>query len=205
MPAHRHAGTEGKGRMEGFWLSLGLIFLAELGDKTQLVALSLATRFNWRVVLAGILVATLLVHLVSVGLGELTGRLLAPGWVELLSGLAFLGFGAWTLRGDRLDDDEDGSRRLASPFLIVFITFFLAELGDKTMLGTVTLAAGHSALGVWLGSSLGMVASDGLAIWLGQALGQRLPQRAVALGAAAIFFLVGVLYSLRGCLDLLGR
>jgi putative Ca2+/H+ antiporter (TMEM165/GDT1 family) len=188
--------------MDGFWLSFGLIFLAELGDKTQLVALTLATRFRAWVVLWGVLVATLLVHLLSVALGGLSARFLAPGWVELLSGLAFLGFGAWTLRGDSLDEEEGPARPLASPFLIVFVTFFLAELGDKTMLGTVTLAAGHPALGVWLGSSLGMVASDGLAIWLGQHLGKRLPERAVSLGAAAIFFLVGVVYVVQGIMNL---
>lgn len=188
--------------MDGFWLACGLIFLAELGDKTQLVALTLATRFRASVVLWGVLAATLLVHLLSVALGGLSARLLPPGWVELLSGLAFIGFGLWTLRGDRLDENDAPARRLASPFLMVFVTFFLAELGDKTMLGTVTLAAGHSALGVWLGSSLGMVASDGLAIWLGQHLGKRLPERAVSRGAAAIFFLVGVVYSVQGVMAL---
>ncbi|MFH1033393.1 MAG: TMEM165/GDT1 family protein [Pseudomonadota bacterium] len=188
--------------MDGFWLSFGLIFLAELGDKTQLVALTLATRFKAWLVLWAVLVATLLVHLLSVALGGLSAHFLPLGWVELLSGLAFIGFGAWTLRGDSLGDDDAPSRRLASPFLIVFVTFFLAELGDKTMLGTVTLAAGHPALGVWLGSSLGMVASDGLAIWLGQHLGKRLPERAVSLGAAAIFFLVGLVYAARGLMDL---
>ena len=186
--------------MDAFWLSFGLIFLAELGDKTQLVALTLAARFRAPVVLAGVLAATLLVHLLSVALGGLSARFLPTGWIELLSGLAFVGFGLWTLRGDSLDEEEGPARRLASPFLIVFVTFFLAELGDKTMLGTVTLAAGHSAFWVWLGSSLGMVASDGLAIWLGQHLGRRLPERAIALGAALIFFLVGVAYAVRGLL-----
>jgi Ca2+/H+ antiporter, TMEM165/GDT1 family len=86
--------------MEEFLLSLGLIFVAELGDKTQLVALTLATRFRAGVVLAGIFVATLLVHLLSVGLGGMTGAFLSRGWIELLSGLAFIGFGLWTIRGE---------------------------------------------------------------------------------------------------------
>jgi putative Ca2+/H+ antiporter (TMEM165/GDT1 family) len=190
--------------MEAFWLSLALIFLAELGDKTQLVALTLAARYRAGVVLWGVLAATLLVHLLSVALGGLTARFLAPGWIALVSGLAFMGFGVWTLRGDSLDDDDTGSRRLRSPFLITFVTFFLAELGDKTMLGTVTLAASHEALPVWLGSTLGMVASDGLAIWAGQIMGKRLPERAIALGAAIVFFLVGIVYVLQGVLDLKG-
>ncbi len=180
--------------MEGFWLSFALIFLAELGDKTQLVALTLAARYRALVVLWGVFVATILVHLLSVALGDLSGRLLGPGWIELISGLAFLGFGAWTLHGDELDEEKQKKRRLRSPFLIVATTFFLAELGDKTMLGTVTLAAGHPWLPVWLGSTLGMVASDGLAIWAGQILGARLPERAIGLGAALVFFLVGLIY-----------
>jgi len=184
--------------VEAFWLSLTLIFLAELGDKTQLVALTLATRFRAGVVLAGVSVATLLVHALSVSLGGLTGALLPPGWIALLSGLAFLGFGAWTLRGDSLDEDEAAARRISSPFMLVAVTFFLAELGDKTMLGTVTLAARHSLVPVWLGSTVGMVLSDGLAIWVGQAMGQRLPERAIKIGAAAVFFAVGIFYSLQG-------
>ena len=83
--------------MDGFWLSLGLIFLAELGDKTQLVALTLATRFKAGVVLAGVFVATLLVHAFSVILGDLTGKLLPHGWIMVLSGLAFIAFAGWTL------------------------------------------------------------------------------------------------------------
>ncbi len=184
--------------MEAFWLSLALIFLAELGDKTQLVALTLATRFKAGTVLWGVFVATLLVHLLSVALGGAAGKLLPGGWVELASGLAFVGFGAWTLRGDTLEEEEGRMKRWNSPFLIVAVTFFLAELGDKTMLGTVTLAAGHAPLPVWLGSTLGMVLSDGLAIWVGMTLGKKLPERAVKVGAAAIFFAFGLYYAYLG-------
>ena len=184
--------------MEGFWIALFLIFVAEMGDKTQLVALTLATRFNFRVVLAGVLVATLLVHAFSVLLGEITGKLLPPGWLELLCGLAFVAFGLWTMRGDQAEEGNGRLNRLKSPFLIVGVTFFLAELGDKTMLSTVTLAAQYSPVQVWLGSSLGMVISDGLAIWVGQALGRHLPERAIQIGAAAIFFAVGIYYALQG-------
>lgn len=184
--------------MEGFWLSLFLIFVAEMGDKTQLVALTLATRYRIGVVLAGVFVATLLVHAFSVGLGGLTARLLPPGWLQLLCGLAFVGFGAWTLRGDTAENGNGRLNRLKSPFMIVAITFFLAELGDKTMLSTVTLAAQYSAVPVWLGSTVGMVLSDGLAIWVGKILGRHLPERAIQIGAAAIFFGVGVYYAIQG-------
>ena len=188
--------------MEGFWVSLGLIFVAEMGDKTQLVALSFATRFSARVVLAGVFWATLLVHAFSVALGDLVARLLPPGWTVLIAGLSFIGFGLWTLRGDRLEGEDRRVGKLTSPFWIVAITFFLAELGDKTMLGTVTLATQYSLVQVWLGSTLGMVAADALAIWVGRALGHRLPEKVVKVGAAAIFFAVGLAYAVQGVREL---
>jgi putative Ca2+/H+ antiporter (TMEM165/GDT1 family) len=188
--------------MNGFWLSLVLVFLAELGDKTQLVALMLATRFKASIVLAGVLVATLLVHAFSVALGGITGRLLPHGWILLLSGLAFIAFAIWTWRGDRLDDKNQKVRRITSPFLIVTVTFFLAELGDKTMLTTVTLASQYPPVPVWLGSTLGMVISDALAIWVGQALGKRLPEKAVKMGAAAIFLAFGLFSIFQGMIEL---
>jgi putative Ca2+/H+ antiporter (TMEM165/GDT1 family) len=189
--------------MYDFWLSLALVFLAELGDKTQLVALMLATRFKAGIVLAGVFVATLLVHAFSVVLGDLAGKLVPHGWIMLLSGLAFIGFAVWTWRGDRLEDEDQKVRRITSPFLIVTVTFFLAELGDKTMLTTVTLASQYSLVQVWLGSTLGMVLSDALAIWVGQALGKRLPERAVKIGAAAIFLAFGLFSIYQGAFQLL--
>ncbi len=180
--------------MDGFLVSTGLIFLAELGDKTQLVALALATRFRPLLVLGGIFCATLAVHLLSVALGSATTSFLPLSWVELASGLAFWIFGWWTWRGDCLEGDECHRGRFSSPFMVVAVTFFLAELGDKTMLSTVTIAASHPALVVWLGSTLGMVLSDGLAILVGKLLGRNLPQKAIRWGAAAVFLLVGTYY-----------
>jgi Ca2+/H+ antiporter, TMEM165/GDT1 family len=187
----------------GFWLSLGLVFLAELGDKTQLVALMLATRFKAGIVLAGVFVATLLVHAFSVLLGDLAGKLVPHGWIMVLSGLAFIGFAAWTWRGDRLDDENQRVQRITSPFMIVAVTFFLAELGDKTMLTTVTLASQYSPVQVWLGSTVGMVLSDALAIWVGQALGTRLPEKVVKMGAALIFLAFGLFSLYLGARELL--
>lgn len=178
--------------MHDFWLSLVMIFIAELGDKTQLVSLVLATRFNTRVVLAGIFAATLVVHIFSAALGNLVGGLLPESWVLFLSGLAFIAFGFWTLRGDSLDGEAEPHKRLASPFFVVFTVFFLAELGDKTMLGTVTLATTGAFLPVWIGSTFGMVISDGLAIAVGKIMGARLPERLVKIGAAIIFFAFGM-------------
>jgi putative Ca2+/H+ antiporter (TMEM165/GDT1 family) len=185
--------------IEDFCLSTGMIFLAELGDKTQLVALTLATRYNTRVVLAGILVATLLVHIFSAALGNLAGGFLPTHWIQFLAGIAFVGFGLWTLRGDCVDEEECRHHQgISSPFLVVGTVFFLAELGDKTMLSTVTLATGCSFIPVWLGSTLGMVVSDGLAIWVGKILGSRLPERTVKTGAAIIFFAFGIWSGIQG-------
>ena len=184
--------------MHAFWISMVFVFLAELGDKTQLVALCLATRFKAKVVLAGIFVATLLVHVVSVLLGGGVGKLLSPGWIKLAAGVAFIGFGLWTLRGDTMENDECDRLQGRSPFLLVATTFFLAELGDKTMLTTVALAADNPLIPVWLGSTLGMVVSDGLAIVVGTILGAKLPERAVKIGASIIFFGFGIFSMVQG-------
>lgn len=178
--------------MSAFWLSLGIVFLAELGDKTQLVALCFATRFRPLTVLWGVFAATLVVHIFSVFIGAGAGSLLPSAYISIAAGLAFLGFGAWTLRGDSLDDDSCRNRQGRSAFWIVASTFFLAELGDKTMLSTVTLATDNALVPVWLGSSLGMVVSDGLAIIVGQVCGRKLPERSVKIGAASIFFAFGI-------------
>jgi len=189
--------------LQDFCLSSFIIFIAEMGDKTQLVALTLATRYNARIVLAGIFVATLVVHVFSAVLGHLAGGLLPTHWIHFLAGLAFIGFGFWTLRGDCLDDEECARRkRISSPFLVVATVFFLAELGDKTMLGTVTLATQCTLVPVWLGSTVGMVIADGLAIWVGSVLGARLPERAIKVGAAAIFFGFGAWGTVQGGLNL---
>jgi Ca2+/H+ antiporter, TMEM165/GDT1 family len=188
--------------LQDFLASALMIFLAELGDKTQLVALTLATRYNTRVVLAGITAATLLVHIFSAALGNLAGAILPNDWIQFLAGIAFIGFGFWTLRGDCLEGEECSNRKVTSPFFVVATVFFLAELGDKTMLSTVTLAASGSFVAVWLGSTLGMVASDGLAIWIGKVLGSRLPERAVKIGASLIFFGFGAFSAIRGGITL---
>ena len=145
-------------------------------------------------VLIGITVATALVHLVSVVVGAVIGAALPVRALNLLAGLAFLGFGAWTLRGDRLDEDEERKAEQASGNVVLAVgaAFFLAELGDKTMIATITLATREGLLGTWLGSTVGMVAADGLAIAVGRLLGTRLPERAVRIGAAVAFFAFGV-------------
>jgi Ca2+/H+ antiporter, TMEM165/GDT1 family len=175
-------------------LSFAVIFVAELGDKSQLMALTFATRFRPWPVLIGITVATAVVHLVSVGIGYGLGAALPTGWISLVAGLAFLVFGGWTLRGDALTDAEKGKaeRATGSAILAVGGAFFLAELGDKTMLATITLAIQHGWVGTWVGSTVGMVAADALAILVGRLLGRHLPEKIIKYGAAALFAIFGI-------------
>ena len=184
--------------MEGFIVaaavSFGVIFVAELGDKSQLMALTFATRFKTWPVLIGITIATAVVHLVSVGVGYGLGAALPTGWISLVAAIAFLAFGAWTLRGDKLTEDEKSKaeRSTGSAILAVGGAFFLAELGDKTMLATITLATQYGWFGTWVGSTVGMVAADALAILVGRLLGRHLPEKAIKYGAAALFAIFGI-------------
>jgi putative Ca2+/H+ antiporter (TMEM165/GDT1 family) len=201
-PSGATARAEEDSSLHAFLLSTAVIFVAELGDKSQLMAMTFATRFKARTVLLGITLATALVHLVSVGLGALVGVALPTRAISIVAGVAFLGFAIWTLRGDELDEEEQekAGRVTGSALLAVGTAFFLAELGDKTMLATITLATDNGWLGTWLGSTVGMVAADALAIWVGLLLGRKLPERVIAWGAAAAFAIFGVLLILEGAL-----
>ena len=180
--------------MDAFLISFGIIFVAELGDKSQLMALTFAARYKAIVILAAITAATALVHLVSVLIGAAAGVALPTSTISIVAGIAFLGFAVWTLRGDELDEQDEARSRRAnrSVFFTVASAFFLAELGDKTMLATITLATTHGLFGTWLGSTLGMVTADALAILVGQQLGARLPERTIRIGAAILFVVFGV-------------
>ncbi|WP_179476022.1 TMEM165/GDT1 family protein [Mycolicibacterium vinylchloridicum] len=175
-------------------LSFAVIFVAELGDKSQLMAMTFALRHRWWVVLTGITVATTAVHLISVAVGHYLGAALPTHLLGILAGVAFVAFGLWTLRGDKLSDDEAtrAQRTTAPAFFAVTSAFLLAELGDKTMLATITLAADNDWVGVWIGSTIGMVAADALAIGVGALAGKHLPERLIQLAAAALFLVFGV-------------
>ena len=190
--------------MTAFLLSTAVIFVAELGDKSQLMAMTFAARYRARDVLIGITVATLVVHLVSVGLGVAIGGAFTENQdvISVLAGLAFLGFAAWTLRGDELTEEEaeKARRSRGMALLAVGTAFFLAELGDKTMLATITLATQEGWFGTWIGSTLGMVLADALAIGVGAVLGRKLPEKAIKYGAATAFAIFGVLLLVDGLL-----
>ena len=186
--------------MDAFLLSFGVIFVAELGDKSQLMALAFAARYKATTVLVGITIATALVHAFSVVVGRVAAVNLPTPALNIGAGVAFLGFAAWTVRGDSLTTEERAraGQTTRSPIIAVGIAFFLAELGDKTMLATVTLASTEEMFGTWLGSTLGMVVADAMAIVIGKHLGARLPGRAIKVGAAVSFVVFGVLLILEG-------
>ncbi|HVL04899.1 MAG TPA: TMEM165/GDT1 family protein [Acidimicrobiales bacterium] len=186
--------------MDALLLSFGVIFVAELGDKSQLMALAFAARYKALPVLAGITIATAVVHALAVLVGASVGAAFPTDVISVVAGVAFLGFGLWTIRGDSLSEEEAAKahRSNGSAVLAASVAFFLAELGDKTMLATITLATTEGALGTWAGSTLGMVAADALAIVAGSALGTRVPERAIRIGAAVSFFVFGAVLILEG-------
>ncbi len=180
--------------MDAFLISTSLVALAEMGDKTQLLALLLTVRFRqpWPIV-AGILVATVANHAFAGALGAWITTLLGPVWLRWLLGLSFLGMAIWMLIPDRFDEDEDSGR---SPRLGVFgttvLAFFLAEMGDKTQIATVMLAAQYSAWGwVVAGTTLGMMLANAPVVWLGERLTRRIPIGLVHRVSALIFALLG--------------
>jgi Ca2+/H+ antiporter, TMEM165/GDT1 family len=177
-----------------------VILLAELGDKSQLMALAFASRYPAMTVLAAVSVATLLVHAGSVLLGSAFALALPTSAIQIAAGLAFLGFAVWTLRGDELgeSDEERAARTGRSALITIGVAFFLAELGDKTMLATVTLATTEEPIGTWLGSTAGMVVADAIAIAIGAVLGARLPERAIRYFAAAAFVIFGLVLLAEG-------
>jgi Ca2+/H+ antiporter, TMEM165/GDT1 family len=188
--------------VDAFLISFGIIFVAELGDKSQLMALAFASRYRAITVLIAVTLATLLVHAGSVLLGTAFAAVLPTSLIQVVAGLAFFVFAAWTIRGDSLGEDDEGRAARTGRWAVLTIgtAFFLAELGDKTMLATITLATREGVLGTWLGSTLGMVAADALAIVVGQQLGSRLPERVVRIGAATLFVVFGLALLVEGAI-----
>jgi len=190
--------------LEAFLVSFGVIFVAELGDKSQLMALTFATRYRPLAILIGITIATAVVHAFSVLVGAVIGTHVPTTTLTLLGGIAFLGFAAWTWRGDSLDDEEAAraQRDNRSAVVAACVAFFLAELGDKTMLATITLATTEGFLGTWIGSTVGMVAADALAILVGQQLAKRVSEKVIRYAAAASFVVFGALLVAEAVRDL---
>ncbi|MGH3675061.1 MAG: TMEM165/GDT1 family protein [Mycobacterium sp.] len=175
-------------------ISLGVVFVAELGDKSQLMTMTYALRHRWWVVLSGVGIASFLVHGISVTIGHFLGLTLPDRPIAFAAAIAFLLFALWTWRDGR-HVDEHGVRPVAEPrhvLLAVISSFVLAELGDKTMLATVALASDYHWAGVWLGATAGMVLADGVAIAAGAVLHKRLPERFLHNLAGVLFLLFGL-------------
>ena len=186
--------------LSAFLLSFGVIFVAELGDKSQLMAMAFAARYKALPVLIGISIATAVTHAMSVALGAIVGARLPTDAIAIIAGIAFLVFAVWTLRGDELTEEEShaAQKNTRNAVVAASVAFFLAELGDKTMLATITLATKEGVVGTWLGSTLGMVSADALAILVGYHLGSRLPEKTIRYGASILFVVFGILLILQG-------
>jgi putative Ca2+/H+ antiporter (TMEM165/GDT1 family) len=173
--------------------ALGLVFIAELGDKTQLVALGFGARHRLAPVLAGVGIAYAACNLLSVVVGGLLGAALPTRAIGLAGGVLFLGFAAWSLRGEGEEEDEDmGGADGRSIVTSVALAMFVAELGDKTMLATATLAAQGNPVLVWVGATLGIIASGTLGVLLGRWFGAKLPERTTRIGSSVLFAVFGV-------------
>ncbi len=178
--------------MQALLVSAALVAAAEMGDKTQLLALALAARFRrpWPI-LAGILIATIANHLLAGVVGTWLAQHIAPEVLQWAVALSFFAFALWTLRPDSFDDSRDYSG--GSVFITTAFAFFIAEMGDKTQLATVALAARYQSLGaVVAGTTLGMLLADAPVVWLGRALVTRLNLTWLRWLAAALFALLGV-------------
>ncbi len=181
--------------MEAFWVSTGVVALAEMGDKTQLLAFILAARFKKPVpIILGILAATVLNHGLAGAVGSWVTAMLSPDVLRWILGLSFLAMAVWTLIPDKIEEEETQIAQRLGVFGATFITFFLAEMGDKTQIATVALAASYAApLLVIAGTTLGMLIADVPAVFVGDRFAARIPMRLVHGIAAAIFAVLGLL------------
>ena len=180
--------------MESLLVSTGVVALAEIGDKTQLLAFILAARFKKPVpIIAGILLATLVNHGLAGALGAWITASVSPEILRWVLGASFIGMAIWTLIPDRIEEEETQVAQRLGVFGATLVTFFLAEMGDKTQIATVALAAHYpSAVLVVIGTTLGMLVADVPAVFIGDRLANRIPMKLVHSIAAAIFLLLGL-------------
>ena len=180
--------------MESLLVSTGVVALAEIGDKTQLLAFILAARFKKPVpIIAGILLATIVNHGLAGALGAWITSTVSPEILRWVLGLSFIGMAVWTLIPDKIEEEETQVARRFGVFGATLITFFLAEMGDKTQIATVAMAAHYAApLLVVVGTTLGMLIADVPAVFVGDRLASRIPMKLVHSIAAAIFALLGL-------------
>lgn len=175
-------------------LSFGVVFLAELGDRSQLITMTYALRYRWWVVLTGVGIAACVAHGVSVAIGHFLGLTLPAQPMAFAAAIAFFVFAVWTWR-EGTNSGDDAVRPVREPrfaLLAVVSSFLLAELGDKTTLATVALASDHDWAGVWIGTTVAMIVADGLAIAAGIVLHRRLPEGVLHVLASLLFLVFGL-------------
>jgi putative Ca2+/H+ antiporter (TMEM165/GDT1 family) len=180
--------------MESLLVSTGVVALAEIGDKTQLLAFILAARFKKPVpIILGILVATLINHGLAGALGAWITSAVTPAILRWVLGISFIGMAIWTMIPDKIEEEETKVAQKFGVFGATLITFFLAEMGDKTQIATVAMAAHYAApLLVVIGTTLGMLIADVPAVFLGDKLANKIPMKLVHSIAAAIFAILGI-------------
>ncbi|MDD2880829.1 MAG: TMEM165/GDT1 family protein [Rhodoferax sp.] len=180
--------------MEAFLISTGIVALAEMGDKTQLLALILAARFRkpWPIVW-GIFVATVANHAMAGAVGAWVNSVLGPDVLRWVLGVSFIAMAVWMLIPDKMDDDGDPSAPRFGIFWTTVVAFFLAEMGDKTQIATVMLAAKYQAF-YWViaGTTVGMMLANAPVVWLGERMTRLVPLRVVHIVSALIFMGLGV-------------
>ncbi|MFO1256785.1 MAG: TMEM165/GDT1 family protein [Sphingomonadaceae bacterium] len=179
---------------EALLTSTAVVALAEIGDKTMLLAIVLAARLRapWAI-LAGILCATLANHALAALVGKEVAGLLEAPWFRVAVALGFIAMAAWTLVPDKLDEDEESVRSTGGAFLTTLISFFLVEMGDKTQVATIALAAHYqSVITVAAGTTLGMMLANGPAVFLGEAIERRLSLKLTRALAALLFLVLGL-------------
>lgn len=184
--------------MEAFLISITTISVAEIGDRTQLLSLLLAARYRrpWPII-AGILCATLANHAVAGLVGMWFGSLLKPRTLEIVVGVSMIAMALWTLKPDKLDE-RSGSTGAMGAFLATLTTFFVAEIGDKTQIATLALAAAYpSLIAVVAGTTAGMMIANVPVVFLGKAFADRLPLKAIHMGAAVLFAILGIVFLAR--------
>lgn len=180
--------------MEAFLVSTGIVALAEMGDKTQLLALILAARFRqpWPIVL-GIFVATVANHALAGAVGAWVTTVMGPDVLRWVLGASFIAMAAWMLIPDKMDDEEAVAKPRFGVFGTTLVAFFLAEMGDKTQVATVMLAAQYQAYyAVIAGTTVGMMLANAPVVWLGERMTRLIPMRVVHSVSALIFMVLGV-------------
>jgi Ca2+/H+ antiporter, TMEM165/GDT1 family len=185
--------------MEALYISTGVVALAEMGDKTQLLAFILAARFKKPVpIILGILLATLVNHGLAGALGAWITSVISPETMRWVLGLSFIAMAVWTLIPDKIEEEETQVAQKLGVFGATLVTFFVAEMGDKTQIATVALAAHYGApLLVVIGTTLGMLIADVPAVFVGSKFAEKIPMKLVHSIAAAIFAIMGVLTLLK--------